>query len=73
MTNYFAIIITGTAFFGIMGYSKVTILDRSLVAKRKGIVTILVCLIIIIIPLGYNGYNATLNNIITQTVSNASI
>lgn len=73
MTNYFAILITGTALFGIMGFSKITLLERSLGAKRKGIAIILVCLIVIIIPLGYNGYNVTLDNMVTQTVSNASI
>lgn len=73
LTNYFAILITGTALFGIMGFSKVTLLERSLGAKRKSIFIILVCILVIIIPLGYNGYNATLDNMVTQKVSNASI
>ncbi|MGZ7050346.1 MAG: DUF389 domain-containing protein [Methanobacterium sp.] len=72
-TNYFAILITGTALFGIMGFSRITFLERSLGAKRKGIALVLICLIIIIIPLAYNGYNAAQNDIITQTVTNASI
>ena len=73
LTNYFAILITGTALFGLMGFSKVTILERSLGAKRRGIGLILICLVIIIIPLGYNGYNATMDNLVTQTVTDASI
>lgn len=73
MTNYFAILITGTALFGIMGFSRVTFLERSLDAKKKGIALVLICLIIIIVPLAYNGYYAAQDNIVTQTVSDASI
>lgn len=73
MTNYFAIIITGTALFGIMGFSKVTLLKRSLGAKKKGIALILISLIVIIVPLSYNGYNVALDNVVTHTVTNASI
>lgn len=73
MTNYFAILITGTALFGIMGFSKVTLLERSLGARRKGIALILISLIVIIIPLGYNGFNVTQDNMVTQTVTDSSI
>lgn len=72
MTNYFAILITGAVLFGIMGFSKVTLLERSLNAKRKGIAIVIISLIIIIFPLGYNGYNIYMDNNITQTVEEAS-
>ncbi len=72
MTNYFAILITGAVLFGIMGFSKVTLLERSLNAKRKGIAIVIISLIVIIFPLGYNGYNIYMDNNITQTVEEAS-
>ncbi len=72
MTNFFAIIITGAALFGIMGFSRVTLLEMSIGAKRKGIALVLISLIIICVPLGYNGYNISMNTNITQTVEAAS-
>jgi uncharacterized hydrophobic protein (TIGR00271 family) len=72
MTNYFAILITGAALFGIMGFSKVSIREQSLSAKRKGIAVVLVILILIAIPLAYTGYNIYINNSVTGTITNAS-
>lgn len=72
VTNYLAILITGAALFGIMGYSRVTILEKSSHAKRNGLIIVLISLIVITVPLGYNGYNVVTDNSITQTVNNAS-
>jgi uncharacterized hydrophobic protein (TIGR00271 family) len=72
MTNYFAILITGAALFGIMGFSKVSIREQSLSAKRKGIAVVLVILILIAIPLAYTGYNIYINNSVTGTITDAS-
>lgn len=72
MTNYFAILITGAALFGIMGYSRVTLLEKSSNAKRNGVILVLISLIVIAVPLGYNGYNVFTDNSVTQTVSDAS-
>ncbi|AXV39453.1 DUF389 domain-containing protein [Methanobacterium sp. BAmetb5] len=72
VTNYLAILVTGAALFGIMGYSRVTILEKSSNAKRNGLIVVLISLIVITVPLGYNGYNVVTDNSITQTVNNAS-
>jgi uncharacterized hydrophobic protein (TIGR00271 family) len=72
LTNYLAILVTGAALFGIMGYSRVTILEKSSNAKRNGLIVVLISLIVITVPLGYNGYNVVTDNSITQTVNNAS-
>lgn len=72
MTNYFAIIITGAVLFGIMGFSKVSIMQQSLSAKRKGITLALVILILISVPLAYTGYNIFIDHSITNTVNDAS-
>lgn len=73
ITNYLAILITGAALFGIMGYSRETFLEKSPSARKESIILVLICLIIIIIPLGYNGYNVTMDNLVTQTVTDASV
>ncbi|PKL66701.1 MAG: DUF389 domain-containing protein [Methanobacteriales archaeon HGW-Methanobacteriales-1] len=73
MTNYFAILLTGAALFGLMGFSKIAVLDQSLSAKRKGIAITIVLLVLITVPLGYNGYNILINNGITETVNDAAI
>lgn len=72
MTNYFAILITGAALFGIMGYSRVTLLEKSSNAQRNGIILVLISLIVIAVPLGYNGYNVFTDNSVTQTMNDAS-
>lgn len=72
MTNYLAILITGAALFGIMGFSKVAVLDQSIIAKKNGIAITLVMLVLIAVPLGYNGYNIYIDNSLTQTINDAS-
>jgi hypothetical protein len=55
-----------------MGFSRVNLSEISIDAKRNGIALVLISLIIICVPLGYNGYNISINNNITQTVEAAS-
>jgi uncharacterized hydrophobic protein (TIGR00271 family) len=73
MTNYFAILLTGAALFGVMGFPKISVLNQSLTAKRKGIAIVLVMLVLISVPLSYTGYNIFINNSVTQNVNEASI
>jgi len=73
MTNYFAILITGAALFGIMGFSRVSVREQSLSAKRKGIAIVLVMLVLIAIPLAYTGYNIYIDSSIKETINDASI
>ncbi|AUB56669.1 TIGR00341 family protein [Methanobacterium subterraneum] len=72
MTNYFAIIITGAVLFGVMGFSKISILEQSLSVKRKGIALALVMVLLISVPLGFTGYNISIDHGITKTVNDAS-
>lgn len=71
-TNYLAILLTGAVLFGIMGFSKVAVLDQSVNAKKQSIIISLVLVILITVPLAYNGYNIYVDNSITQTVTDAS-
>lgn len=73
MTNYFAILITGAILFGIMGFSRVKILEKSLGAKKTGLTLTILMLVLIMVPLDYNGYNISLNGEITDTVNDATI
>lgn len=71
-TNYLAILITGVILFGIMGFSRVKILEQSFGAKRTGLGVTVVMLLLIMVPLGYNGYNISINSQISDTVDNAA-
>jgi uncharacterized membrane protein len=52
MTNYFAILITGTLVFGLMGYPGASLVPKSLRGRRVGVAVIVAMVIIIAIPLG---------------------
>ncbi len=52
MTNYFAILITGTLVFGLMGYPGASLVPKSLRGRRVGVAVIVVMVIIIAVPLG---------------------
>lgn len=65
VTNYLAILLTGSLIFGLMGFSQVAILEYSSRTKRKAIVIALVALLVIMIPLTYTSYTLVVNNTIT--------
>ncbi|MGC9516455.1 MAG: DUF389 domain-containing protein [Methanomicrobiales archaeon] len=73
MTNYFAILLTGAALFGIMGFSKIAVKDKSQIAKKRGIAIAIVMMVLISVPLAYTGHNIYIDNSITQTINEASI
>jgi uncharacterized hydrophobic protein (TIGR00271 family) len=52
MTNYFAILITGTLVFGLMGYPGASLVPKSLRGRRVGVAVIVAMVIIIAVPLG---------------------
>lgn len=62
LTNYFAILLTGAALYGIMGFPKVAMFKQSLSAKRKGIAIAIVMILLITVPLGYTSYQSFVNN-----------
>jgi uncharacterized hydrophobic protein (TIGR00271 family) len=72
ITNYFAILLTGAALFGLMGFPRVAALDQSVNTRRKGIAIVIVMIFLIALPLGYNGFNIVITNTITENVNHAS-
>ncbi len=72
ITNFFAILLTGTALFAIMGFPRVSRRNQSLESRRKSIAIVIIMISLIAIPLTYNGYNINNNNLITQNVQEAS-
>ncbi len=68
MTNYFAILLTGASLFGFMGFTKAAILKQPTI-RWKGVAISMFMLILISLPLGYNGYNIYINNSINQNVN----
>lgn len=72
ITNYFAIILTGTVLFAIMGFPRVAGLTKHVKTRRKGLAIVIVMIFLIALPLGYNGLNILLTNTITENVQEAS-
>ncbi len=68
VTNYLAILLTGSLIFGLMGFSRAALFQSSSRARRKAIVIALVALLIIMIPLTYSSYTLIINNTITARV-----
>lgn len=68
VTNYLAILLTGSLIFGLMGFSRVALFQSSSRAKRRAIAIALVALLIIMIPLTYSSYTLVINNTITARV-----
>lgn len=71
-TNYFAILLTGSLVFGLIGFSEAALTERSVSSKRKAIVIALLALILIAVPLTYTSYNVIKNNVVTLRVYEAS-
>jgi len=55
VTNYFAILITGTLVFGLMGYPGASMVPKSVRGRRVAVALIVVMVILIAIPLGLTG------------------
>ncbi len=55
VTNYFAILITGTLVFALMGYPGVSLVPKSIRGRRVAVALIVVMVILIAIPLGLTG------------------
>ena len=51
MTNYFAIVLTGTLVFGLMGYPWASIAGKTLRGRRKAIAIVLVMMVVVAVPL----------------------
>ena len=71
-TNYFAILLTGTLIFGLLGFSEAALIERTGQAKRKAIAIALTAMLLIAIPLTYTSYGIVVNNAITARIYKAS-
>ncbi len=71
-TNYFAILLTGSLIFGLIGFTEAALIERSIKTKRKAIVIALTALMLIAVPLTYTSYNVIVNNVVTARVYQAS-
>lgn len=72
LTNYFAILLTGAALFGVMGFPEVSFNTQSFKAKRKGITIALILVILIIVPLAYTSYQTLIDNNLKDNVYDES-
>ncbi len=71
-TNYFAILLTGTLVFGLLGFSEAALLVRTNRAKRKAVAIALAAMLLITIPLAYTSYGIIVNNTITARIYSAA-
>lgn len=70
ITNYLAILITGTLVFGLMGFPQASLIKRSIRTKYKAIAITLVPVIIIMIPLSLTSYSLFVSNSIKARIYN---
>jgi uncharacterized hydrophobic protein (TIGR00271 family) len=52
VTNFFAIVITGTLVFGLMGFPGASLVQKSMRGKRAAVLLIVIMVVIIAVPLG---------------------
>jgi uncharacterized hydrophobic protein (TIGR00271 family) len=71
-TNYFAILLTGSLIFGLIGFSEAALVERSVKTKRKAIAIALIALMLIAVPLTFTSYQVIVNNVLTVRVYEAS-
>jgi uncharacterized hydrophobic protein (TIGR00271 family) len=71
-TNYFAILLTGSLVFGLLGFSEAAMIERTDRAKRKAIAIALAAILLITIPLTYTSYGIVVNNAITARIYRTS-
>ena len=72
ITNYLAILLTGTLVFGLMGFPQASLIERSIKTKRKAIAISLAAVILIMIPLSFTSYSLYVSNTIKAQVYNLS-
>ncbi len=72
ITNYLAILLTGSLVFGLMGFPQASLIERSIKTKRRAIAIALTAVILIIIPLSLTSYTLFVNNSIKAQVYSLS-
>ncbi len=72
ITNFLAILLTGAALFAVMGFPRVAGLTHNVKTRRKGIAIVIATIVLIAVPLAYNGSNVIISNSLTDNVHQAA-
>ena len=72
LTNYFAILLTGSFVFGLMGFSKAALQGRSPRIKRGAIALVVVMILIVAVPLGYSSLQVFESHTAEQRAADAT-
>jgi uncharacterized hydrophobic protein (TIGR00271 family) len=72
VTNYFAILLSGSLMFGLMGFPRVGFANQSQRARRIATVIVLVLALIITVPLAQQTYRVATSNIAEKRASDAT-
>jgi uncharacterized hydrophobic protein (TIGR00271 family) len=72
VTNYLAIVLTGSLVFGLMGYPQVAFVGKSRRSKRVALALVVVMFVAILAPLGVQSYTTWLDRTATGTAATAT-
>jgi uncharacterized hydrophobic protein (TIGR00271 family) len=72
MTNYFAIVLTGSFMFALMGFPKLVLASQSPAGRRRTISVVVLLALIITVPLGATSYQSLQDRIIEQRIKSAA-
>jgi uncharacterized membrane protein len=72
MTNYFAILLTGSFVFGLMGYPNAALENSSRGVKRTAIALVVVMVLIIVVPLGFTSLSTITRNLAETRAADAT-
>lgn len=72
ITNYFAILLTGAVLFALMGFPQAAGLNQPAKVRHKNIAIIITMILLISVPLSYNGYSVIIDNTIKGNIYEAS-
>jgi uncharacterized hydrophobic protein (TIGR00271 family) len=72
VTNYFAIVITGTLVFGLLGYPRASLVAKSMRSRRVAIALIVIMVVLIAIPLTITSRQVTQDNLAASRAAEAT-
>lgn len=73
LTNYLAILLTGSLVFGLMGFPRAVLVGRSRVGKAAAVVMVLIMFVGILAPLGIQSFLVWADHTITGRTSDATV
>ena len=72
VTNFLAILLTGSIMFGLMGFPRAVLTGRSSRARRTAVVTVVVLVLLIVVPLAAESYSVTVDNLTESRAADAA-